>query len=80
MTQKSKYSANRATYDSANRATYDNANRATYDSADGAEYESQGQARSEAERVAPGYQQHTALRPEGPKYPGYYALSGLEIF
>jgi hypothetical protein len=48
-------------------------------SANGAEYESQGQARSEAERVAPGYQEHMASRPEGPKYPGNYALSGLEF-
>jgi len=55
------------------------ANGAEYNSANGAEYESQGQARSEAERVAPGYQQHTVSRPEGPKYLGYYALSGLEI-
>jgi len=47
-------------------------------SAKGAEYESQGQARSEAERVAPGCDKPEEIRPEGPKYHGYYALSGLQ--
>jgi hypothetical protein len=39
----------------------------TIRSANGAEYESQGQVRSKAEHVAPGYQEHTVSRPEGPK-------------
>ena len=43
------------------------------------QYKSQGQARSEAERVAPGYEEQTLPRPEGPKYTGHYALSGLEF-
>jgi|GEM_PF-3367880 len=43
-------------------------------SAKGAEYESQGQARSEAERVALGCNKPEEIRPERPKYHGYYAL------
>ena len=44
-----------------------NSTKGLVQSANGAEYESQGQARSEAERVAPGYQDHTRSRPERPK-------------
>jgi hypothetical protein len=47
-------------------------------SAKGAEYESQGQVPSKARHVAPGCDMHDQMRPERPKYYGYYALSALD--
>jgi hypothetical protein len=47
-------------------------------SAKGAEYESRGQVPGKARHVAPGCDMHDRIRPERPKYHGYYALSALD--
>jgi hypothetical protein len=47
-------------------------------SAKGAKYESRGQVPGKTRHVAPGCDMRDQIRPERPKYRGYYALSALD--
>jgi hypothetical protein len=47
-------------------------------SARGAKYESRGQVPGKARHIASGCDMHHQIRPERPKYHGYYALSALD--